>query len=255
MPIPRSLRIGLLLVLLGSAVIVAVLKGEQWLAVRRAEGLLRRPLPAAISGASMPMQRNAALPLEVNLDVPFTSQAPLGTWDALHKEACEEAAAIMAIRYVFGTTFLDPDEADAGIRNLVETNAKKFGYSVDQTAAQLERLILDVDPKIPVRLLPNPSVEDLKAELAAGHVVIVPAAGRMLGNPFYRTPGPLYHMLVLRGYTADGYFITNDAGTKRGEGYLYPFALIMDAMHDWNAENIEQGQKVVLVLEPLKMEN
>ena len=36
-----------------------------------------------------------ALPEEINIAVPFTSQAPYAIWDPLHDDACEEASLIM----------------------------------------------------------------------------------------------------------------------------------------------------------------
>ena len=38
----------------------------------------------------------------VNLEVPFTSQAPYAIWDELHNEACEEAALITVNHYLKG---------------------------------------------------------------------------------------------------------------------------------------------------------
>lgn len=42
------------------------------------------------------------LPAEVNLDVPFTSQAPYKNWHHPYQDFCEEASALMAVRYVKG---------------------------------------------------------------------------------------------------------------------------------------------------------
>lgn len=244
------------LVLVGAVSFAVVPRVQHFLDVRKAEQILQHPLPpVTLPLSTVPNTNPNPSPnptIEVNLPVPFTVQAPHGNWNLPYQEACEEAAAIMAIRYVFQTTFLDADDADAGILDLVRTNEQKLGYPVDQTVEQVQHLIRDVAPKIPVRLVRDPSIENLKQELSAGNVIIVPAAGRMLRNPFYRRPGPLYHMLVLRGYTSDGFFITNDPGTKRGEGYLYPYARIMEAMGDWNNGNPGEGEKVVLVVEPLR---
>ena len=100
-----------------------------------------------------------------------------------------------------------------------------------------------------MEIIENPTVEDIKNKLAAGYPVIVPAAGQALGNPFFTPPGPLYHMLVIRGYTETG-FITNDPGTRRGEAYVYSFDRLMSSIHDWNDGLVSEGQSVVLVLMP-----
>ena len=71
----------------------------------------------------------------------------------------------------------------------------------------------------------------------------------MLGNPYYKQPGPIYHALVLKGYTKDGKFITNDPGTKRGADYLYDPQVILNAMHEWNSGDVEHGRKMAIVVE------
>lgn len=183
----------------------------------------------------------------VNWNVPFTSQAPTGNWDALHEEACEEASVLMVLRYFHGTSIGSSQQADDAIVDLVAKN-EALGFPVDDTAVQIVTLIHSLDPAIEATLLKNPTEEQLKEVLSAGSLVIVPAAGRDLGNPYYTAPGPLYHMLVIRGYTRDGYVITNDPGTKRGANYVYRWAVLLDAMHDWNGGDVEHGQRVVIVV-------
>ena len=217
--------------------------------IKDAENLLERQLPPE---TKLPTTNYSLLTTkEVNLPVPFTVQAPYGDWGMPYKEACEEASALMAIRYVFGNNIEDKEDADAAIKDLLRANEVILEYPVDQTLEQVKDLIIEIDTNIPVRIIEDPEVSDLKDELAVGNVIIVPTAGRELKNPFYTQPGPMYHMLVLRGYTEDGYFITNDPGTKRGEGYLYKFERIMNAMHDWNDGDVASGGKRVLVVDPL----
>jgi len=253
----KSLAISL--ALMGIAGIVAIPKIQRWQRIREAEQLLAHPLPEVTHPQDISPNPNPSPnpQSEVNLPVPFTPQAPHANWDMPYQEACEEASALMAIRYAFGNPIFSPNDADAGIRDLVRVNEETLGNPVDQTIAQLRDLMLEIDPKLSVRLLKNPQREELKEELSRGNVIIVPLEGRKLKNPFFQSPGPLYHMLVLRGYTRDGFFITNDPGTKRGEGYLYPFERIMEAMHDWPLQEafdmpITPGGKVVLIVEPMK---
>ena len=77
--------------------------------------------------------------------------------------------------------------------------------------------------------------------------MVVPLAGRDIGNPNFTPPGPVYHMLVVKGYDAQN-FITNDVGTRKGDSYVYKKNVIMKNMHDWNAKDIHLGAKRVLVL-------
>jgi hypothetical protein len=181
------------------------------------------------------------------MGVSFTSQAPTGNWDPPFDEACEEASALMVVRYFHGQPFKSSEDADAAIRAMAQANAD-LGYPIDTTAEEVVTLLTSVAPELNSRTLKNPTIDQLKQHLSDDALIIVPAAGRQLGNPYFQNPGPLYHMLVLRGYTKDGYFITNDPGTKRGEQYVYRFEKIMSAMHDWNGGDVENGQKIVVVV-------
>jgi hypothetical protein len=56
-------------------------------------------------------------------------------------------------------------------------------------------------------------------------------------------------MLVVRGWTKEGMIITNDPGTKRGEGYLYEPDVLINAVHDWSGGDVENGRKAMIVVE------
>ena len=56
-------------------------------------------------------------------------------------------------------------------------------------------------------------------------------------------------MLVVRGYTDDK-FITNDVGTRKGENYQYDYDVLMNSIHDWNDGDVDNGQRVVIVVWP-----
>ncbi len=207
---------------------------------------------SSVSSSSSPLPSPASsspssLRADINWDVPFTSQAPFGEWDALHGEACEEASVLMVLRYFSGQKIASPDDAEKAIQHFVAAN-EALGFPVDDTAAEVITLLKSEDSSVSATLLKNPSIDDLKSVLSAGSLVIVPAAGQQLGNPYFRRPGPRYHMLVLRGYTKDGYVITNDPGTKHGEQYAYKWETMMNAIHDWNGGEVESGAKVVVVV-------
>jgi len=192
-----------------------------------------------------------SFPASINLAVAFTPQAPRGTWGEPYQEGCEEASIYMVSQFFEGTPAgrINVDTADEALLSIVSFEQELFGYyedtNVEQTAVLAEMMFGYTG-----ELIENPTVDDIKAQLVAGRPVLVPSAGRLLGNPYFTAPGPIYHMLVIRGYT-DGKFIVNDPGTSHGEAYLYDFDTIMNAMHDWNNRGeITQGRKVVLVLNP-----
>ncbi len=187
---------------------------------------------------------------EVNWKVPFTVQAPLGEWDAAHEEACEEASVLMVLRYFSDQTIPSPKNAEQGIQMFIKQNAETLEFPVSQTVQQVAALLAlnDRSKQLKISVKSQPTVASIKSDLSAGRLIIVPAYGRALGNPYYRSPGPLYHMLVLKGYTRDGFLITNDPGTKRGENYPYLFETILAANHDWNDGDVEHGDRAVIVV-------
>jgi len=89
---------------------------------------------------------------------------------------------------------------------------------------------------------------NIKKEIAAGHPVIVPAAGKVLPNPNFTNGGPNYHMLLIIGYDQTD-FITNDPGTRNGKNFRYTYDGLINAIHDWNPNNILDGRKAVLVFD------
>ncbi len=188
------------------------------------------------------------LPEEINLKIPYTVQAPRANWDEEHREFCEEASVLMVARYFQGKTIPGPDEAEAALQDIKQWEIANLGFHKDTTAAETARILREKFKLKDVETIVNPTLLNIKAEVAAGNPVIVPAAGRLIGNPFYRQPGPLYHMLVIKGYTKDGKLITNDPGTRRGADYVYPPSTIMNAIHDWNDGDVANGQKVVIVV-------
>jgi hypothetical protein len=98
------------------------------------------------------------------------------------------------------------------------------------------------------RVVHDVTINSIKTEIAAGRPVIIPAAGKVLPNPNFKDGGPNYHMLVVKGYDANG-FITNDPGTRLGENFRYTYDALINAIHDWDPTNILNGQKAFLVFD------
>lgn len=188
------------------------------------------------------------IPSEFLLDVPFTSQAPKANWDQPYQDACEEASVLNVDFYYKNKTFTS-DLADEEILKFVEFEKTFLGFYESTTAAEIARVIRAYLNYSRVDVIENPSVEQIKGFIAAGHPVIVPSQGQQLGNPNFTDPGPVYHMFVIKGYTADE-FITNDVGTRKGESYRYSIETVMNAMHDWNGGDVENGAKRIIVMYP-----
>ncbi len=184
----------------------------------------------------------------INLAVPFTSQAPKADWSMPYQEACEEASLLMVNAYMTNAGAFTPDIADAQILALVEWEKNRFGYYEDTTAEEVATIARERFGYAKSRAVKIASIDDVKAQLEKGTPVLVPAAGRLLHNPNFSGAGPLYHMLVVKGYTKDGKIITNDPGTRRGADYLYQPDVLWNALHDWNGGDVENGAKMMVVV-------
>lgn len=207
------------------------------------------PVPESQNNNQPTQNKIKSLPIEVSINVPFASQAPFEVWDAYHEEACEEASLIM-VKYFLDKKSLMPAVAEDQIQKMIAFEIKNYGDYKDTNAQQNVQLAADFYGINNLKVIYDFQKEDLKKYLAQGLPVIIPAAGRMLDNPNFKSPGPLYHNLVLTGYDGDT-IITNDPGTKRGQGYRYNIDVLYNAIHDFpgNVDNIIQGRKAMIVLE------
>jgi hypothetical protein len=131
--------------------------------------------------------------------------------------------------YVAGRT-LTKESMDQAIQDFVAWEVREKNVYTDTSIAEVAAIAREYFD-LSVRIVKPVNVDIMKAELANGNLIIAPFAGRELGNPFFKAPGPLYHMLVVRGYTKRE-FITNDVGTSHGDGYKYKFQILLDALHD-----------------------
>jgi hypothetical protein len=179
------------------------------------------------------------------IEVPFTTQAPFANWDALHEEACEEASLIMLKHFVEKTTISSPDQAEQEIQGLIAYETSN-GYKQDVTVQELAE-IARKDYGLTAKVKTGITITDIKQEIANGNPVIIPAAGKLLPNPNFRNGGPLYHMLVVKGFDKDG-FITNDPGTRKGENFRYTYDALYNAIHNWNESDIMSGEKAYLII-------
>lgn len=216
------------------------------------ENYILETAPAVKPGQRDVLAFSGTLPQEINLDVPFTTQAPFSNWDNPYQEACEEASAIMVDGFYRGRTGkIAPEDADAAILKIVAYENATFGFYEDTTAEQVGALIRSYYGYAQVVVKPLTSVDDIKAPLVLGYPVMVPMAGKLLNNPNFKNGGPPYHMVVIRGYTPT-MFITNDPGTRKGEQYVYDYDTIMNAAHDWTGDKatVATGKPMMIVVIP-----
>jgi len=186
------------------------------------------------------------LPNKAAVNVPFYPQAPFAVWDDIHNEACEEASFLM-VRDYYQKRSMDLPELDQTILSFINYQTQN-GYKYDITLAELVTLAKRYFSFSGGRIIDEPTIDDIRQAIASGHPVIAPASGRMLDNPNFRSPGPLYHMVVIKGYDSRG-FITNDPGTRKGNGFRYSYDNLYAAIHDWNPSDINKGAKRVLVFD------
>lgn len=169
---------------------------------------------------------------ETNLKVPFTIQSPDQKWQAPYGEACEEASVLMSYSYL-KNKIISIDSAFFDIDKMIDWEMKNlrghFDISVTTTTYMAQSVY-----GVKTEIFEIKSINDIKKYLSLGYPVIVPALGRELQNPNFKTPGPIYHMLVVKGYTKDGTMITNDPGTRKGNNYLYNPQILFNAIGDWD---------------------
>ncbi len=186
--------------------------------------------------------------------VSFTSQAPTGEWGKSEfQNGCEEASVLMVAAWRTGRTYAQ-DEAKRELITLARFQEKKIGQGIDTDAADTAEILLrDYFGIAQYEVVYDFTPEDLKQATARG-LIIVPTNGQVLKNPNFTRPGPLQHMLVVTGYDAEKKeFVTNDPGTRRGEGYRYPEATLYAAIREYPTGKhlpIKEGRKAMIVIPP-----
>jgi len=140
------------------------------------------PVVEAPSTVPTPPAATVTIPASFTIEgVPFTPQAPFANWDELHNEACEEASVLMAQRYFDGERggLIDPADADREIYDIVDWEKANLGKYLDTNAEETAQILSGKYGR-KVRLSTTVTVNAVKKEIAANHLVIVPAAGREL---------------------------------------------------------------------------
>ena len=181
------------------------------------------------------------------IPVPFTSQAPFGNWAEPWQDFCEDASVVMAAHFLRGAP-LSPKLAETEMQIIKQYEKLAFKKYDDTSAAQTASILKNLYGFNIIETRRIESVSDITKELMQGKIVLVPTAGRLLKNPNFKAPGPVYHMVVIRGFDdAKHTFIANDPGTRKGNGYVYDQELLFHAIHDWNNGDVMRGEKNIVV--------
>lgn len=167
--------------------------------------------------------------------VPFISQAPTAKWsNSIFQNACEEASLLMAFGWVRNEKTPAKDEAEQKIRKVSHAMKKKYGTYYDSSAYDTAQFAKEYFHHQNIQVLYDITSADIQDELIRGKLVIVPVNGITIKNPNFKQPGPLQHMLVIKGYDSNTKeFITNDPGTRKGKNYRYPEKRFMNAIRDY----------------------
>lgn len=185
------------------------------------------------------MKKHILLLLVFILPVPFTSEAPDGLMIGNWKNACEEASIVMIDQFYAGNT----------VKKLPITQAKKlmsryftiankiFGGNANEDAKQIAQLMNQYSTSSAARIVKNPTLDQIKNELAGGRPVIALLYGKGLNSRIdFLAGGSYYHTFVIIGYDDNtNEFIVNDDGDlKLGLDLRYKYDTILGALHDYS---------------------
>lgn len=177
---------------------------------------------------------------EVELITPFISQAPLGDWKAPWAEYAEEAVILMID--MTGEELSSARFLSTELLNLDRWITNHFGFTPSLSAEQTMEVITEHLGK-EAFLTEELTESSLKAFLDQGNLIVLPVNGISLENPHYSKPGPEHHILLVTGYTENG-FITHDPGTSYGENFVYNTKTLIASIQDLD------GGRVGIVIKP-----
>lgn len=189
----------------------------------------------------------------VQHEVPFTAQAPLGEWgDVRQQNACEEASVLMAVAWARGETF-SPEQARSEILGAVEYQETEFGHFHDTSLVDTaERIALGYFELQSIVVRTDITAEDVLRSVTNESIVIVPVNGMLLENPYYTSPGPREHMVVVTGYDNEREeFIVNDPGTRRGNDIRYSYSVFDAAIQNYASgyhEDVLMGSETAMMI-------
>ena len=174
-------------------------------------------------------------PQATMLSVPYASQVNAGHWnDPRQADGCEEASMIMAMAWVHGGT-VPADEVERNVINISEYERVVLGYYQDTSAQDTARIMREFFRYEDIAVRENIGIEDIKQELAANRVVILPINTRLTGLAMYRG-GPYRHTIVVVGYDdKNDELIIHDPLYKNIQNFWIPASAIGKALSNYRS--------------------
>lgn len=195
------------------------------------------------------------------LKVPFADQAPFKNWGDPYQESCEETSLIMANAFLQGNedSDLDKNYIDEQILSMVQWQVENWGGHYDLDAQMTLELFQNYFSQNG-QVVTISSCDEIKQYISQGNIIIAPTYGKLLENSHFTPPGPVYHMLLIKGYDENN-FITNDPGIWQGKDFIYSYENLFKAIHDLpqtaikksgyikeNEEEMTTGSKNVILI-------
>ncbi len=187
------------------------------------------------------------LPDKKQINVPFSAQAPEGNWAEPWQNACEETSVIMIDSFYKGST-LSKEQAKQEILRVFSLKEDKFESSKDESMERIADLINSTELVWQARVAVNPTLKEMKMELANNQPIIVPVyAPKLKSNPQYGFGDVDYHVFIISGYDdLWQQFIVKDPGSSRGNNQRYSYEEVMNAIHDFLPSDYDNGRKAVI---------
>lgn len=193
------------------------------------------PVPAQNPQAPPPEEKPNPSSV-VNINMAYINESPDGSWKGSWKNGCEEAAIAMVDYYYQGVKSVSISDAMVYMQHLFDAQKTKWGSDANSDAAR-NLFLIETETAFDARIVDNPTLEQIKAEVDAGRPVITHHHGFDLKNkniPFLAT-GSSYHVVVVKGYDEfNKQFIVHDTGdSKEGEDHRYDYTIFMNSLHDY----------------------
>lgn len=198
------------------------------------------------------------LPKEKEIDVKFYSQFPLDitTWikyNEPYQNFCEESSLL---NWYYHIILKEPTlkEYNKDLLKLKELEDLLFEWWYKHTSLEdtLKLLIAFQDnQKVFWKIVENPTIQIIKENINKWNLIIVPLYWKWLSNNLFRNWWPIYHNLIIKGYTEKN-FITNEVWVSKWDWFMYKQSELMENIHNYDKklypDNFTEWKKEILIL-------